>query len=183
MPTGLYVPGPAMIAVGPSAGTLAFLGYSVDGVNLTEEQEDVPAMTDYAGPRSPADLMLAGKNAFASMRITDYDPTVLATVLARYPGGVAGAVASNEIGTLLMTEGAAFRLCVKAHRQPLVTRYANYLPGFNMPTCFVRGQLNYPISTAPQVIPLTFFAWSSINKTTLAATVWDTNMTGFPTLT
>lgn len=183
MSTHLFVPGPALLAIGPSNGTLSFLGYSVNGVQVQEEMLDVPAMADYAGPRQPADIMIAGKTLTAQLAITDYDPIVLHMALARYSSGTLGGIGPNEIGLLLFSEGATFRLCIRSHRQPLVPLYANYLQGINIPYCFARGPWQYPISTAPQVVPLTFFAWTVPNKVDLSGLLWNEDMTGFPALT
>lgn len=183
MPTSLYVPGPAAIALGTSGGTMSFLGWSRDGVTPREEIMYVPAMTDYAGPMLPADHMFAGKAMTVTMALTDYDPIVFQNVFRRFASGTLGAIAPNEIGTLIYSEGQSFQLMIKAMRQPLVTRYANYVPGFRLPSCWINGTIEFPIATNPQVIPISFYAWNNITKATMSGTVWDMNMTGFPALT
>jgi hypothetical protein len=183
MGTRLYVPGPALIALGASGGSLAFLGYSVNGVQFAEQMLEQPVMADYAGPRMPADMMAAGKVITCQMMLTDYDPLVLNNCLARYNGGTAGALGVNELGTLLNAEGAMYRLCVKAKRQTAVAAYANYYPGINVPKGYFQGGFQYPIATSPQVVPLAFFGFPVVNKADLSAVLWNVDMTGFPALT
>lgn len=183
MPTSLYVPGPAQVALGTSGGTVAYLGYSERGVEIDERFLTMDVHADYGGPMMPVDKMHAGKILLVSMQLIRFDPLVFNQVLARTATGTMGQLGPNEIGTLLWTEGQTFHLMIRSARQAALSAgiYANMLPGVNVPKCVPIESISMPISTAPQVLPLVFWATADMVPATQAGSLWDHDMTGFPT--
>lgn len=182
----IYVPGPSPVAIGSANGALSFLGWTEQGVSITEELRTMPVMADYAGPQMPADIMLCGKVATARFRLIDFNEDVLEQyVFARIGGGAPGVVQKSEIGTLIRAENgletSLLRFCVKATRQPLVSIYVNNLAGCNFPACFIQGPIEFPFGNRPQVVPVEVYTWAMIDKTgQTGATLWNEDVSGFP---
>lgn len=181
--TGIFVPGPAQIATGTgSAGAAEFLGYAKEGVRIRETAFKRPVRADFAGTQMPADMALEGKIAMIEVPILKYDPAVLSHLSGRMLGGAGGVVQANEIGTLVLTEGKSFQLWIKSPYQSK-SAFSNYAAGYRFPCAILPDDMSWNISTEEQVIRMTFIGLVSMNTSTLSGTLYDNDMTGFPSLT
>jgi len=111
----IYVAGPCEIHCGVGAnGALAFLGWSESGVriSLNPEWDDVPA--DLAGSRMPADVQFMGETAMISADLKIWNNVVYASCASRGNpfSGTRGQIPFGQIGGLMITEKAAYRILV-----------------------------------------------------------------------
>lgn len=183
MACNFYVPGPAQIAVGTGAsGALEFLGHTRDGAHVREDLFTEPVICDIAGSRQPADMLALGKLVTVSLVIVRYDPAVMTKLNSRYIGGSAGALSANEIGTLMLSEDKTFKVAIKSTYQSK-TIFTNYLAGIRLLWAFLDQGHDFNLSTSVQEHQMTFLGLMNVDPATLTGTCWDSDMTGFPTVT
>ena len=119
--TGLYTPGPAEIAVAfPSsagiAGTWSYLGTTVSGARSQKILYGGNVQGDPAGVDGmPLDYRLSGRGIVTVIQVNKFDPVVMALVEGRFFGGAPGAVGTNEIGSLAMTEGLTGAFMIRSN--------------------------------------------------------------------
>lgn len=184
MSTHFYVPGPADLGTGTgSSKAMQFLGYTRDGVHVREDLLTRAVIADYAGPQMPADVMIIGKILTFTCELVKFDPAVMTLLMARYSGGTAGLILANEIGTLMVAEGRTIPVMVRSRYQAAKSQFSGNLPGIRMPNGFLDQSHEYNLATIEQSHRLTFTQITTIDSGTLSGTVWDTDMSTFPSPT
>jgi hypothetical protein len=105
-----FTTGPALIYIGLKTGYF-FLGTGREPPHFRIRRGWIPIFNDLQGPVIPSDVMYAAQEALTIVDMNRYDPVVMATI--RSMPNVTGSAGTNvfgDIGTLMITEGAAFTL-------------------------------------------------------------------------
>lgn len=185
MPSTLFPPGPAHIAIGPSTGgSMTYLGTTQSGVQAREILFEGPIQTDYGGLHGmPADVLVSGKNIVAVARGIRMNPAGLALVRGRYYTGSNGYLLPLEMSTLLLAENATFQVMILSQYQGKGGLYSAFPPGLRLAYAYVKGELGSSYSTNEQLIDMTFYGLMKMIIDGSANNVcWDNNMTGFPAI-
>ena len=123
MPATIQVDGLASIKTAtPTGGSLILLGYSINGVEITERVYTLDVNSDEnggdAGP--PIDVQYMGEMHQIRMLMPKYDVTEIDKIRAVLASGTAGT--PGTAGTLMFTAVETFRLLIHT-----VSRPRNYL--------------------------------------------------------
>ena len=113
MALGVQVPGAALVRVAnTSGGTIFDLGYSINGVEITEEMlsEDVPGDQNGGEGGPPIDIQDFGHIARIRMEMSVWDFTVASSIRAKLNGVTQGV--SPTPGSLIFANLYAFRLLI-----------------------------------------------------------------------
>lgn len=181
--TQTWTTGPAPIATGTgAAGAMQFFGFSEDGFEVRETTFFEPIHDDARGPRMAADQMALGKAIAISGRVITYDFAVLNAVRNRYlvANGTPGGLVAGELGSLLETEGLTMAVMLK-YPYSSKTSYNGMDQGLRIPQAFVMGDIGYKVGTRAWVLTVAFVAIVNFNTSTNTGTVWDADVSGFPT--
>lgn len=119
MPLTIQVDGLAAIQIClANGGTLAQLGYSINGVEIDEVSftEDIHGDENGGEAGPPIDVQHHGDIARIRMTLSKWDETVANLIRANVAGGVAGVVPAT--GTLLFGGGHAFRVLINTPSRP-----------------------------------------------------------------
>ena len=119
MAIAIVVDGPASISVAAlTGGTLTQLGYSENGVEVTEQLFTGDVMGDQNGGDQgpPIDVQYFGEIHVVRLLLTNYDETVLNTIRAGVAGGTAGT--PGTAGSLYFQGGLAWRLLINSTNRP-----------------------------------------------------------------
>lgn len=126
----IHVPGACLIKVNTgAANALELLGYSENGVFITEETYfgDVPGDQNGGDEGPPIDVQYFGEIHRVRMELSKWDSAIAAKVLPVLKGGTEGAV--GTAGSLMAAGSLAYRLLLHTTNLP-----RNYL------LAFLRGQ-------------------------------------------
>jgi hypothetical protein len=181
MPTQLWVPGPAQIAVGTGAlGVAEFLGYSEDGIRAAMNARFEDVHTDNVGPGEADDVQTFGQGTIISLTLTRFDAAVFNKLMTRKGTGTPGTIDAGDIGALMRHEGRSIVLWIRA---PYSTKdeFAGMVAGYRFPTAWVNDSIDLPMSVRVQRPRITFRAipdWQSDGSGVL----YDNDMTDFPAL-
>lgn len=113
MATAVQVPGAALIKTGSgSSGALESLGYSINGVEITEEMlsEDVPGDQNGGEGGPPIDIQDFGHIARIRMELSVWDFTVAGRLRSKLNGVSQGV--SPTPGSLIFANSYHFRLLI-----------------------------------------------------------------------
>ena len=119
MATTIQVDGLATIKIAsPFGGTLETLGYSENGVEITERQftGDVHGDENGGDQGPPIDIQNFGEEHIIRMTLTKYDEAVIDKIRAGLAGGTAGTPGTS--GSLYIQGGLAFRLLIHTVNRP-----------------------------------------------------------------
>lgn len=112
------VPGSVLVKVGlGSANALVDLGYTVDGVEIEENEfvEDVKS-DRYGGSGGPViDVQFLGMGAIINLNLVEFDPEVFAKMQSRLATDSTISANPGRVttpGTLLFAGGGLFRTCL-----------------------------------------------------------------------
>jgi len=133
MAAAVVVAGACLVRSGTgSASALEDLGYSINGIEITEKvyTSDVPGDQNGGDEGPPIDIQYFGETHTIRMELSKYDATVAAKIQPKQLGGTAGTI--GTAGTLYGAGSKSFRILLTATN---FTR--NYL------ACVPRGE---PIS-------------------------------------
>ncbi len=129
----IHVDGPAQLLIAPAYGansTLAFLGFTASGVDITERiyTDDVPTDENGGEKGPPADIQVFGETHEIRLQMTRWDETQLDLIRARQAqlngnvansGGansagapITGITARSQVGNLLISGQSAYRLLI-----------------------------------------------------------------------
>lgn len=134
------VAGKCLIKVGTgSEGALETLGYSINGVIISEDTftGDVPGDENGGDQGPPIDIQYFGEIHRISMDLSKYDPVIAAKIQAKYRGGAAGTTGTP--GSLFFAASTTYRLLLVATnfvRNYLVTLPCRQPQEFNAGTKF-----------------------------------------------
>ena len=115
MAVQIQVAGLATIKIAsPSGGSLETLGYSLNGVEITEEIYTCRVDGDFHGGEEgpPLDVQELGQMDIVQMTLTSWDAAVLAKLQASLAGGTAGVAATH--GQLYIQGAKTWRLLITA---------------------------------------------------------------------
>lgn len=130
MAVQIVVAGALPVSVGTgSAAALESLGYSTNGIEITEEVYSIPVPGDEHGgdEGAPIDFQKLGEKHTIRMELSKYDPAVAAKLQPKLLGGTAGQV--GAYGLLLFAGSYSFRVLLN---NGTFTR--------NYPRCILIGQ-------------------------------------------
>lgn len=119
MAVQIEVKGPALIKIAsPAGGSLEILGYTNNGVEITEEIYTGRVDGDQNGGEEgpPLDLQYFGEVHIVQMTLTKFDKAVLNKIRASYAGATAGTPGTP--GTLMFQDEKAFRLLIASTNDP-----------------------------------------------------------------
>lgn len=115
MATQVVVDGPAKISIAPATtGTLAVLGYTRNGVDITFRSytEGVPSDLHGGELGPPIDVQFFGETADINLMMTKWDITVMGQIQACLAGETAGTHRSGAPGKLYFGDTLDFRLLI-----------------------------------------------------------------------
>ena len=180
-PTQYWTTGPANIFAGIGAGgAMLFLGFSEDRVEINMNGYFEPIRADFGGA-SPVDSQFMGMDANFAVNLVRYDEVNLEIVAQRVKGTNQGIIGPGQIGTIMIQEGFAYRVCVTCPYQSK-SIYANMRPAFNFLGAWVDGTATMPITTRAKIPRLTFSAlpvWT-MTSGVLSAVLANEDTTGLP---
>jgi len=119
MALSIQVDGLATIKIAsPFGGSLETLGYSENGVEITERlfTGDVHGDENGGDQGPPIDIQYFGEEHIIRMTLTKYDEAVLDKIRAGIAGGTAGTPGTS--GTLYIQGGVAWRLLIHTVNRP-----------------------------------------------------------------
>lgn len=118
MAVAIQLGGLATIKVCTTGGVLATLGYSLNGVDITDDILTEPVYGDANGGEGgpPIDIQQLGEIHTVRMTLTKYDETVLNTIRASMAGGTAGTTATS--GALYFQGSLYWRLLIHSVNTP-----------------------------------------------------------------
>ncbi len=118
MATAIQVAGLATIKVCTTGGALATLGYSINGVDISEDILVEMVHGDERGGDGgpPIDIQYLGEVHTIRITMTKYDETVLNTIRAGMAGGTAGTPGTS--GSLYFQASAYWRLLIHSVATP-----------------------------------------------------------------
>lgn len=118
MAIAIQLAGLTNIRVCTTGGALATLGYSMNGVEISEEILTEPVYGDENGGEGgqPIDFQYLGEIHTIRMTLTKYDETVLNTIRAGIAGGTAGT--PGTAGTLYFQGSVYWRLLLHSVATP-----------------------------------------------------------------
>lgn len=119
MALSIQVDGLATIKIAsPAGGSLETLGYSINGVEITEQifTEEVKGDENGGDAGPPIDVQYLGEMHVIRITMTKYDEAVLNKIRAGIAGGTAGTISTS--GTLYMQGTVAFRLLIHSVNRP-----------------------------------------------------------------
>lgn len=178
------VAGPTSISVGTgAAGALAFLGFSEGGVTIEFNAEFEDVLCDIGGSKLPTDVQYQGMDAVIRAEVSNYDETVMTSLLARVFDGSSGGVPSGMIGALMNTQNEAQRLLLQCPYSSL-TAYSSMVAAYNFPSTYLLGSASVELGTKVKKWRL---IWRAIPVWTVSgglssATLWNESVTGAPSI-
>lgn len=118
MAAAIQIAGLATIKVCTTGGSLATLGYTINGAEVSEEIMTEPVYGDANGGEGgpPIDFQYLGEVHTVRLTLTKYDETVLNTIRASMAGGTAGV--ANTSGSLYFQGSAYWRLLIHSVATP-----------------------------------------------------------------
>lgn len=147
-----HVNGPALVLVGGQGltGSLAALGLTEDGADITVRYYDAPIMTDAGGGSVPAELQDMGRDADISLRLPLYDDKVLRTILEKR-AVLEGT--DRAPGALIYQSGLGFRLVIDSPQED----------PYRFLFCCIRGASSTKLGTRRTLWNLTVYAGRPVN--------------------
>jgi len=119
MAISVVTTGPALVKVDTGvAGALEDLGYSINGVEITETvlETDVPGDQNGGDEGPPIDIQYLGQIDRVRMELSKYDIAVADKIRARLLGGTAGVIGTP--GTLIAGTSVFYRLLILPTTNP-----------------------------------------------------------------
>lgn len=155
MATGYHVNGTAFVYVGVGGGgSLAELGYTVDGVDIDFSKNTSDIITDVMGPMTPQDIQDMGEVATITCPFIVTDRDVLSAVMNRGDRAAVGFM--NTPGLVLGLSGNAFSVGIASPADA---------PWY-FSTCILKPSARVKLATKANPFTLTFYAWPYIPPTT-----------------
>jgi hypothetical protein len=174
MATKIYVTGPALIYVGTgTSGAYNFLGFSEQEFPIVLSGEWDEVMADLSGPRLPLDIQFMGEQAYMSFTLTKYSQAVLNGIRTRIPNGTIGQIATNQLGSLMISEGLAFKTCIVQPYQSK-TAFSDLPPCYEFLASWMSDQHEVPISVRAHRPRVTIRAIPVWNTSNLTYVLYDT---------
>jgi hypothetical protein len=172
--TCFFSAGPCQVWVNTGAdGAMEFLGFSVNGISITENVFMTPIPSDENGGNEgpPADYQLMGRQDEISMELGKFNPLVLARLIVRANPGVNTSI-NPSVGLLLGCAGKMYRLCLvgcaPSDTNPRFIR--------NYPACVLPAPIQRtPVGSQIMRASVTFLA--NVQNGVL----WNESVTGLPT--
>ena len=177
MGSQLYVPGPVQIFTGTGgAGAYQFLGWSEQetGTRFASRWEDVHS--DVSGPMVPHDVQYMGEEAYVSVTLTRYVESVLTTMSARLPGLTPGAMASGQLGSLMLGENFAVKLLLFCPYSAKTVFSTTMVPGYVFSAGWLMDDFEVPLSVRVKKPRLVFRCVPVINVVTGTSQLFSTVM-------
>ena len=114
----IQVDGLALIRCCTVGGALADVGYTINGVEITEQifTEDVKGDENGGDPGPPIDVQYLGEKHIIRMTMTKYDESELNKIRAGIAGGTAGTIGTS--GTLYFQGSVSWRLLIQTTNRP-----------------------------------------------------------------
>lgn len=119
MAVEVVVCGLAIVKIQVPAGSLETLGYSRNGVTVSEEAHhlDVPGDENGGDEGPPVDVQILGETARVRLELTKIDTAVADKIRARVAAGTAGT--PPTAGTLMFGGSKAIRLLIHSTTSPI----------------------------------------------------------------
>lgn len=126
MAVAIYYDGPARLYLGAGVSSIQELGYTADGVNVTQEPYYLPVPCDLFGGESgpPIDTQALGITATIRLDLTRFEYTVFEAIKKIVSGGTIGSFTTP--GKLMVQEAAYWRVLINTPARP-----------YNFPICVV----------------------------------------------
>lgn len=181
MASQIYVPGPNFIFTGTGgAGAYEFLTYTEDAVDISFNASFSDVRADFGGPSVPVDTQFMGEQAFISFRCLRYDETVIQHCMSRISqnaglGAQPGIVASNTLGTLMISQGGAYKLFVYSPYST-ISFFNTMIKGFVFGASYLHDNFGFQsgvIVKKPQCVFRALPVWT---PSTLSAVLFSTTL-------
>jgi hypothetical protein len=157
--------GPALVQVGTGANNaLETLGYTENGVTMSETYHLEPIMTDAMGPKMPAEYQKFGVEYRLSKPLIVWNPTIWDKVQKRM-GNTNTAGALTAAGALVYTNSLTFRVAV--------TSADTLEDPFYFPFAILRGDANRKLASkhGPLTVSILAHAMHLATETSVAGKV------------
>ncbi len=140
------VGGPVLIKVGTgSASALETLGYTANGVEITEEPffDNIPTDLNGGDMGPPGDVQYFGQIDRIRLELTKYDVAIWAKIAPKLKGGTAGTI--GTAGSLVFQQSLYFRVLLTGSN--FTRNYLACIPrnafGFNSGTRYTRATMEW----------------------------------------
>jgi hypothetical protein len=94
-------------------GSAIYIGTGMEAPDVETVYAYAPIMNDITGPTKQFDKIKGPKDAYISISFTRWNQPVIEGLEGTFPGMFGGAMFPGEVGTMMMTEGAAFGLVLR----------------------------------------------------------------------
>lgn len=179
-----FVSGPTSISVGTGvAGALEFLGFSEGGISVEFNAEFDDVLCDIGGGKLPTDVIFQGMDAFIRAEVSNYDETVMTSLLARVFSGGSGSIPAGTMGSLMNAQSQSQRLLLMSPYSSL-TAFSTMIPAYNFLSTYLVGSASVELGTKVKKWRL---VWRAIPIWTVSAglssgTLWNESVTGAPVI-
>jgi hypothetical protein len=194
----VYVTGPVLLFIRIPGGSPVFLGTSMTAPRRVIRRCFAPVHNDLKGSQLPFDDLFAGEEAYIFADLTRWNelvyrslskmPVPVGSVAPLLPntGGLAGSLSTSDLGTAMMTEGAAYQLYMRwpfYDTHPMMAANG-MLAGERYLQVYFKGEDKADQGNKMNVRTLVWYAISKYNPATVnnAWVLYDNNMTGIPAL-
>jgi hypothetical protein len=182
--------GPAHIFLGLGNGNAPlYLGTAEKTVHYELRHHYEPIFNDIGGIRIPIDVSDQGVEGFVSADMTRWNMPVYNQLAAtpRPIGGTLGIYAGGDLGSQLITEGLMYPLWIQfPYGGGFKPAYSLLEPGRRFPLSYLLGpEVLEPLGTQPHKRRLVWHALRLLapsTNNTIAALLYDFNMTGIPAI-
>ena len=167
-------------------GSASYLGTGERAPRVAIRRCYAPVNNDLTGVSFPFDYAYEGAECWVTLRLTRWNEVVQTLIADPVFNTLAGVDVLGSIGTLMVTEGAARQLWLLFTYGPgspaVKAAMATQPAGFRFPFSFLDQEASYEGGTDPASVTLSFHCVRGYNPSTGAFGLFDSNMSGLPTI-
>lgn len=165
MAATVVVPGAATVKIQVTGGSIVTLGYTRNGVEISEATYllDVPGDENGGDEGTPIDVQHLSEAHVLRLNLTKWDTTVATELFKKTPGTTINSTLGTPAaaGTLLFAQGGTYRVLIDA---------ANF--DRNYPRCVLRGAIEHSVGSKYQALLCELVAYKDGS-----GVLWNTTMT------
>lgn len=165
MAATVVVPGPATIKIQITGGSIQTLGFTRNGVEISENTYllDVPGDENGGDEGTPIDVQFLSEAHVLRLNLTKWDTAVAVDLFKKTPGSTINSTLGTPTtaGTLLFAQGGTYRVLIDS---------ANF--DRNYPRCVLRGAIEHSVGSKYQALMMELVGYKDGS-----GVLWNTTMT------